>query len=55
KWYLFQDGLIRQRTDGALIRLTSAVGPTEEWSDVDRRLHEFALLAVPALASFIPE
>jgi len=31
KWYLFLDALTRNRTDGALLRLTTAVSPTEDW------------------------
>ncbi|MET0065940.1 MAG: VPLPA-CTERM-specific exosortase XrtD [Candidatus Thiodiazotropha sp.] len=54
KWYLFYDGLTRQRTDGALVRLTTSVGLDEEWSDGDRRLVEFAEDLVPLLEGFIP-
>ena len=55
KWYLFLDGLTRNRTDGALVRLTTSIGPGEEWSDGDARLQEFALGAVPQLDGFVPE
>jgi exosortase D (VPLPA-CTERM-specific) len=55
KWYLFLDGLTRNRTDGALVRLTTLVSHREEWSDAERRLQAFAAKAVPVLEPFIPE
>ncbi|MBK1647098.1 VPLPA-CTERM-specific exosortase XrtD [Rhabdochromatium marinum] len=55
KWFLFWDALIRNRTDGALVRLTTAIQPWEDWSDGDRRLRGFAALAVPELGRFIPD
>ena len=55
KWYLFLDGLMRHRTDGALVRLTTLVSGSETWSDGERRLQDFAARAVPALAPFVPE
>jgi exosortase D (VPLPA-CTERM-specific) len=38
KWYLFWDALTRNRTDGALVRLTSVVRPGEDVDEADRRL-----------------
>ncbi|MCU7885630.1 MAG: VPLPA-CTERM-specific exosortase XrtD [Candidatus Thiodiazotropha sp. (ex Lucinoma annulata)] len=55
KWYLFQDGLTQHRTDGALVRLTTTIGATEDWEDGDRRLVEFASEVVPRLGTYIPE
>jgi len=55
KWYLFQDGLMRHRTDGALVRLTTLIKPGEAWADGDNRLQVFAQQAVPALEPFVPE
>jgi exosortase D (VPLPA-CTERM-specific) len=54
KWFLFYDRLTRQRTDGALVRLTTSVGLDESWSDGDRRLVEFAAAVVPKLDQYIP-
>ncbi|MEJ2405355.1 MAG: VPLPA-CTERM-specific exosortase XrtD [Candidatus Thiodiazotropha sp.] len=54
KWYLFYDGLTRQRTDGALVRLTTSVELNEDWSDGDRRLVDFAETVVPELDQYIP-
>ena len=55
KWFLFWDALTRNRTDGALVRLTTVIQPWEDWADGDRRLREFAALAVPELVRFIPD
>ncbi len=55
KWYLFWDALTRNRTDGALVRLTTIVAEGEEVSAADARLSEFAASAVPRLHTYIPE
>lgn len=55
KWYLFQDGLMKQRTDGGLIRVTTIIGPGEAWADGDRRLAEFVKEVAPLLQAYIPE
>ena len=55
KWYLFWDSLTRSRSDGTLIRLTTAVAPGEDMADGDRRLTDFARVSMPELHSFIPE
>ncbi|MBK1645280.1 VPLPA-CTERM-specific exosortase XrtD [Thiocapsa imhoffii] len=55
KWYLFWDALTQNRTDGALIRLTTVVQPGEDWSDADARLTEFADLVNPQLTPFLPD
>jgi exosortase D (VPLPA-CTERM-specific) len=54
KWYLFQDGLTKNRTDGALVRLTTSIGEGEEWLDGDNRLEKFAGQVVPLLDEYIP-
>jgi exosortase D (VPLPA-CTERM-specific) len=54
KWYLFLDGLTKNRTDGALIRLTTSIGVDEEWADGDQRLMNFAEKVVPLLDDYIP-
>jgi exosortase D (VPLPA-CTERM-specific) len=54
KWYLLEDAIFRNRTDGALIRLTSPIYPGEEATDVDRRLQAFTRDLVPRLTSFLP-
>ena len=55
KWYLLVDGAKRNRTDGALVRLTTMVDPSEEVADADRRLAGFAVEVVPLLPRFIPD
>jgi len=46
KWYLFHDALARNRTDGALVRLTIRVQPGGELGKADARLS--ALIMIPA-------
>jgi len=55
KWYLFWDALTRNRSDGTLVRLTTALAPGEDLAAADRRLTEFAQLSVPELRPFIPD
>lgn len=55
KWFLFWDGLTRNRTDGALLRLTTVVPPWEDWEDGDRRLTAFARDLYPELSPFLPD
>lgn len=55
KWYLFWDALTRNRTDGALVRLTTAVGPSEEITAADTRLIGFAKLINKPIENYIPD
>jgi exosortase D (VPLPA-CTERM-specific) len=55
KVYLLWDAVSRQRTDGALVRLASLVGPGESESTVDQRLQEFAVAAGRELTRFVPD
>jgi len=55
KWFLFWDALTRQRTDGALIRLTALVRPGQEVAETDRLLREFVGDVSSELDKFIPE
>lgn len=54
KLYLLRDALFENRTDGALVRLTTPVYPGESENDADKRLQGFTRIAVPALASYLP-
>lgn len=54
KWYLFQDALVRNRTDGALVRAVSPVQAGEPAGAADQRLQDFIRLAVPTLGPFVP-
>lgn len=55
KLYLLWDALSRQRTDGALVRLASPVGPGESEAVVDQRLQEFAAEIGQELSRFVPD
>ncbi len=55
KWYLFWDSLTMNRSDGALVRLTTALGPGEDWADGDRRLLGFSRELRGRLGAFLPE
>ena len=54
KWYIFWDSLTRNRTDGAMLRLTVPVLAGQSEADADRALVEFARAIVPALRPYIP-
>jgi len=55
KWYLFWDALTRNRTDGALVRLSTAVAAGENLDQADRKLVAFAKVVEQPLRRFIPE
>jgi EpsI family protein len=54
KWYIFWDALMRNRTDGALVRLTMATRPGVREEQIDTELTQFAAQAEPLLTKFIP-
>jgi exosortase D (VPLPA-CTERM-specific) len=54
KWYIFRDALTRGRSDGAMVRMITAVSKEEGWDDADRRLEEFSSLVIPRLSAFVP-
>ncbi|MBI5041296.1 MAG: VPLPA-CTERM-specific exosortase XrtD [Gammaproteobacteria bacterium] len=55
KWYLLWDALTRNRTDGALVRLTTSLSPGEDVKDADARMTAFAATVVPGLNAYIPD
>ncbi len=55
KWYLLWDGFARRRTDGALVRVASLVGPGESEAAVDQRLQKFAGVVGQELTRFVPD
>lgn len=55
KFYILWDALTRNRTDGALIRLTAPVLPGESEAAADRDLTAFARSVRPLLAAYVPE
>jgi exosortase D (VPLPA-CTERM-specific) len=54
KWYLLADAITKNRTDGSLIRLTTAVSPGETERDADERLQSFMHDVVPSLGAYLP-
>jgi EpsI family protein len=54
KLYLLWDAVTRHRTDGALVRLISAVQPGESVEDAASRLVAFAGTMQPELMRFVP-
>jgi exosortase D (VPLPA-CTERM-specific) len=55
KWYLFWDGMTRNRTDGALIRLTAFVQNPDTLSDADNSLKEFMYDVYPYITDYVPD
>jgi len=55
KWYLFWDALTRHRTDGALVRLITALPPGGSEAGADRRLLDVAGRMAPILTRYIPD
>jgi len=55
KWYIFWDALTRSRTDGALVRLVTRVGPAQSIADADRELSAFAARVAAPLESYVPD
>lgn len=55
KLYLLWDALTRQRSDGALIRLSAAVDPGDDEQKVEQRLLQFAQRIQPQLHRYIPD
>lgn len=54
KWYLFSDAIVKNRTDGALVRLTTPLHPGESELDADERLQSFIIELEPRLTAFLP-
>jgi exosortase D (VPLPA-CTERM-specific) len=55
KWYLFWDSLTKNRTDGALIRLTIPVDKNRDIADADRAMQAFAASLSGTLGRYIPD
>lgn len=54
KWYLFQDGLLLRRSDGALIRLVTGLPDLAETTAADARLTALAQSLQPLLGAYVP-
>ncbi|WP_371060671.1 VPLPA-CTERM-specific exosortase XrtD [Rhodosalinus sp. 5P4] len=55
KYWLMVDGIITGRTDGALVRLITAIRPGESDAEAEARLQDVLEEINPALPRFIPE
>jgi exosortase D (VPLPA-CTERM-specific) len=55
KWFLFQDSLTQQRTDGALVRLVTPVLENTNIDEADERLQDFLRDFYPLLPEYIPQ
>jgi len=54
KWYIFWDAVTRHRTDGAMIRLITAVPLNGTEADADKQMIDVAARLAPDLSRFIP-
>jgi EpsI family protein len=54
KWQLLADTVYLNRTDGALIRLTTPLYPGEPEQDGDKRLRGFMRELLPQMTRFLP-
>jgi len=54
KWYILRDGLLENRTDGALVRVITPIRETDSGDDADRRLGAFVEAIYPKLGKFVP-
>jgi exosortase D (VPLPA-CTERM-specific) len=55
KWFLFWDALTKNRTDGALVRVTTYVPETGDLADAERRLTAFIGVVLPELGRHIAD
>ncbi len=55
KWFIFWDGLTTNRTDGALVRLSTFVGDKALIPQAEARLQDFMRAAAPKLAYHLPD
>jgi EpsI family protein len=54
KLYLLRDAILKDRTDGALVRLTTPIYSGETEGDAEKRLQEFTQTAVKTLSAYLP-
>jgi exosortase D (VPLPA-CTERM-specific) len=55
KWYIFWDALTRNRSDGALVRLSMPVRDIDGVEQADKDIGQFAAAAVPLLRRYVPD
>jgi exosortase D (VPLPA-CTERM-specific) len=54
KWYLLTDAIIKNRTDGSLVRLSTQISAEESEHDADERLRSFMGDVLPSLTQYLP-
>lgn len=54
KWFVFWDALTLNRTDAALIRITTPLRPGENFADADSRLVGFIQTLNPSISDYVP-
>lgn len=54
KWHLLIDAITLHRTDGALVRLVTALDSGQDLSVADKRLHDFLSSLVKELPAYLP-
>jgi exosortase D (VPLPA-CTERM-specific) len=54
KLYLLRDAIVKNRTDGALVRLITPIFPGESEEAAEQRLQQFIQTLMPNLAGFLP-
>ncbi len=55
KWYLFWDSMTKNRTDGALIRLTTFLGAGQNIKEADQQLEDFVKRISPVIPEYVPQ
>jgi EpsI family protein len=55
KVHLMSDAMLRQRTDGALVRLVTPIFENEQVSVSEQRLQSFLTALRPQLAPYLPD
>lgn len=55
KWYLFQDALLENRTDGALVRYVTPVLPGESHQNADARIQSLMQHTTPEINRYIAD
>jgi exosortase D (VPLPA-CTERM-specific) len=55
KWYMLWDSLLRNRSDGALVRLITPLATGESVDRGDARLTAFARETIPLLTHYVPD
>jgi exosortase D (VPLPA-CTERM-specific) len=54
KWFILRDAITNNRSDGALIRMITPIGATEDPAKADRRLTTLLSQVQPRLPAFVP-